>query len=175
MSQAPNTQQPSIALPVVALVCVFVCWPIGLVLAIVSLVKYSDAAGSTAKTLAIIALGINLVMLPMVGIMAAIAIPNFVKFQCKSKQSEAKGNLKALYVAEESFRAEFDTYSADLTKIGFTPRGTKIRYTYVVDAASKESFHAVAQVLPQYHAELGTDAWAIDEKNNIVNTLNGCN
>ena len=29
-------------------------------------------------------------------LLAAIAFPNFVKFQCRSKQSESKGNLKAV-------------------------------------------------------------------------------
>jgi type IV pilus assembly protein PilA len=51
-----------------------------------------------------------MIVVAIIGILAAIAIPNFVKFQCRSKQSEAKGNMKALYVAQESYRAEFDTY-----------------------------------------------------------------
>ena len=51
-----------------------------------------------------------MIVVAIIGILAAIAIPNFVKFQCRSKQSEAKGNLKAIYVAEESYRAERDHY-----------------------------------------------------------------
>ena len=43
-------------------------------------------------------------------ILAAIAIPNFVKFQCRSKQSEAKTNLKALYVAYQGYHSEYDLY-----------------------------------------------------------------
>ncbi len=31
------------------------------------------------------------------GLLASIAIPNFIKFQARSKQSEAKANLKAIY------------------------------------------------------------------------------
>ena len=35
-----------------------------------------------------------MIAVAIIGILAAIAIPNFMKFQAKSKQSEAKGNLK---------------------------------------------------------------------------------
>src|SRR5256885_13684030 len=80
-----------------------------------------------------------MIVVAIIWILAAIAIPNFVKFQCRSKQSEAKGNMKAMYVAEESYRSEFDTYlscpSANCSgtgtnDIGFAPKGAKIRYSY---------------------------------------------
>ena len=176
MSQSPQTHtQPSSTLPIIALVCVFLCMPLGLILAIVALIKTSDAPGSQARTLSIVALAANALLVPVIGIMAAIAIPNFVKFQCGSKESEAKGNLKALYVAEESYRAEVDSYDADFTKIGFSPRGTRIRYRYVVDAASKTHFHAVATVDPQFVGELHDDRWEIDDKNALTHVTDGCN
>ena len=37
-----------------------------------------------------------MIVVAIIGILAAIAIPNFIKFQAKSKQSEAKTNLKAI-------------------------------------------------------------------------------
>src|SRR5687767_2600522 len=90
-----------------------------------------------------------MIVVAIIGILAAIAIPNFVKFQCRSKQSEAKGNLKALYVAQESYRAEFDSYLASCgggcmtsNSIGFTPKGNKIRYTY--DTTGGATFTATA-------------------------------
>ena len=172
MSQSP--QQPSIILPVLALVCVVVCWPIGLILAIISIVKYSDATGSSAKTLSIVALAGNLLLVPVIGILAAIAVPSFVKYQCRAKQSEAKSNLRALYVAQETFRADHDTYDADLTKISFSPYGAKKRYRYLVDAATATHFHAVATVDPQYVGELATDRWEIDETNAVTNVSDGC-
>ncbi|MBI2370572.1 MAG: prepilin-type N-terminal cleavage/methylation domain-containing protein, partial [Deltaproteobacteria bacterium] len=36
-----------------------------------------------------------MIVVAIIGILAAIAIPNFLRFQAKSKQSEAKTNLAA--------------------------------------------------------------------------------
>ena|GEM_PF-749688 len=154
-----------------ALVCFALFWPIGVVLAIVSMVKFHSAKGTTARTLAIVALVMNLLLpIPICGIRAAIAIPNFVKFQCRSKQSEAKGNLKVLYVAEEVSRAEVDTYSTDPKAIEFTPRGQKLRYTYTILSATKDAFSAEARGT----GDMDGDLWTIDEKNALTNVSNSC-
>ncbi|MBW2713505.1 MAG: prepilin-type N-terminal cleavage/methylation domain-containing protein [Deltaproteobacteria bacterium] len=51
-----------------------------------------------------------MIVVAIIGILSAIAIPNFVKFQLRSKTSEAKVNLKAIVVAEDAYYAEFGTY-----------------------------------------------------------------
>src|SRR5262250_3352949 len=43
-------------------------------------------------------------------VVAIIAIPNFIKFQLRSKAGEAKVNLAAIRTAEESYFAEAGTY-----------------------------------------------------------------
>nr|AFX67136.1 pilin [Myxococcus sp. 132B01] len=74
-----------------------------------------------------------MIVVAIIGILAAIAIPNFIKFQARSKQSEAKTNLKALYTAQKSFFSEKDRYSNFANEIGFAPeRGN--RYAYLVSA-----------------------------------------
>jgi len=65
----------------------------------------------------------------IIGILAAIAIPNFMRFQAKSRQGEAKANLGAIYTAIESFRNEYGTYTTDLSVIGWLPSGAP-RYNY---------------------------------------------
>ena len=51
-----------------------------------------------------------MIVVAIIGILAAIAIPNFLKFQAKSKQSEAKTNLKGIYTAETGYFGEQNTY-----------------------------------------------------------------
>ena len=53
-----------------------------------------------------------MIVVAIIGILAAIAIPNFIKFQCRSKQSEAKTNLKSIYVGQVAYHGENDTYLA---------------------------------------------------------------
>jgi type IV pilus assembly protein PilA len=45
-----------------------------------------------------------MIVVAIIGILAAIAIPNFVKYQLRSKFSEASANLEGLRKAEESLR-----------------------------------------------------------------------
>ena len=51
-----------------------------------------------------------MIVVAIIGILAAIAIPNFLKFQLKAKTSEGKTNLAAIRTAEESVFAEFGAY-----------------------------------------------------------------
>jgi type IV pilus assembly protein PilA len=55
-----------------------------------------------------------MIVVAIIGILAAIAIPNFIRFQLKAKSSEGKTNLAAIRTAEESYYAEYGSYvSAD--------------------------------------------------------------
>jgi type IV pilus assembly protein PilA len=70
-----------------------------------------------------------MVVVAIIGILAAIAIPNFIKFQARAKQSEAKSNIKTIYSNEKAFLAERDRYAIKVQELGFGPeRGN--RYTY---------------------------------------------
>jgi len=51
-----------------------------------------------------------MIVVAIIGILAAIAIPNFLMFQLRSKTSEGKTNLAAIRTAEEGYYAEFGTY-----------------------------------------------------------------
>ena len=47
-----------------------------------------------------------MIVVAIIGILAAIAIPNFLRFQAKSKQSEAKTNLGGIFTAEIAYFGE---------------------------------------------------------------------
>src|SRR5687767_13455519 len=71
-----------------------------------------------------------MIVVAIIGILAAIAIPNFIRFQARSKQGEAKANLKSLFTSQKSFYQEHDGYRTNIKEIGFAPeRGNRYMYT----------------------------------------------
>ena len=66
-----------------------------------------------------------MIVVAIIGILAAIAIPNFLRFQLKSKSSEGKVNLAAIRTAEESYLAEFGSYVAAAPAPTTAPTTTK--------------------------------------------------
>jgi type IV pilus assembly protein PilA len=53
-----------------------------------------------------------MIVVAIIGILAAIAIPNFLQYQLKSRQSEAKVNLNAIKTSMIAFQAEKSCYLA---------------------------------------------------------------
>ncbi len=51
-----------------------------------------------------------MIVVAIIGILAAIAIPNFLNFRLKAKTSEAKSNLGAIRSTEVAYFAEYNVY-----------------------------------------------------------------
>ncbi len=112
--------------------------------------------GNSNKTLLIIALIVGglLVFCMCSGVLAAIAIPNFVRFQARSKQAECKTTLKSMYVAQQAYFAEKADYADDAADLSmFSTAGSK-RYTYfggpelIINPTSRESAPVDEDSLP---------------------------
>jgi len=94
-----------------------------------------------------------MIVVVIIGILAALAIPRFMRATTKSKQSEAKNILKQIYAMERAYRQEYDAYWGDGTTAsaaaatGFARIGVDImstaRYTYTI-AATANTFTATA-------------------------------
>jgi len=78
-----------------------------------------------------------MIVVAIIGILAAIAIPNFLRFQAKSKQSEAKTNLGGIFTAETSWFAEHNQF-AGLGLISWAPVGSAVRYRYTLGTAAED-------------------------------------
>ena len=74
-----------------------------------------------------------MIVVAIIGVLASIAVPQYSKFQAKSRQSEVRIQLGATYTVEQSFAAENSTYTSCLGQTGYNRDGTKFYYTIGFD------------------------------------------
>jgi type IV pilus assembly protein PilA len=67
-----------------------------------------------------------MIVVAIIGILAAIAIPNFVRFQLRSKAGEGKLNLVAIRSAEGGYFGEYGRYVAMATSPGVVLTGVGV-------------------------------------------------
>lgn len=59
-----------------------------------------------------------MIVVAIIGILAAIAVPNYQKYQAKARQAEVKLNMSGAYTALQSYIVENSSYSSCLSAIG---------------------------------------------------------
>lgn len=101
-----------------------------------------------------------MIVVAIIGILAAIAIPNFVDMQYRAKRAEVPGNVDGIKTAQIAYDAAFDTYvqvssykpsstvgktqkdwtsGTDFDTLGWGPDG-KVRGAYKVTSKSSTDF-----------------------------------
>ncbi|WP_413293259.1 type IV pilin protein [Bdellovibrio sp. HCB185ZH] len=68
-----------------------------------------------------------MVVVAIIGVLAAIAVPAVNKYIAKARQSEAKTNLASLYTSEKAFYAEYTVFDSRFAAVGYSPEG-QLRY-----------------------------------------------
>ncbi len=69
-----------------------------------------------------------MIVVAIIGILSAIAVPNYQKYQARARQSEAKIGLAGLFTTEKSYAVESSTFSACLPSVGFQLPNTQRFY-----------------------------------------------
>ncbi len=100
---------------------------------------------------------------PLIGVAAAIAIPNFIKFDARARQSEAKANLKAAYFAQFTVLERRDRWGRDFQEIGFAPEKGR-RYTYCMGKECLPCDREGCKVSPPPHPCQGLTSVGKDRK-----------
>lgn len=77
-----------------------------------------------------------MIVVAIIGLLAAVGVPQYQKFQARARQSEAKTALGALYSAEAAFFQEWNCYQSDLRNVGFGVSGVNLRYITGVRSAA---------------------------------------
>ena len=111
-----------------------------------------------------------MIVVVIIGILAALAIPRFMQATTKSKQSECKQLLKQIYTMQRTFRQERGTYGDNGVSIAagaggvFPQIGVEIQtsaiYSYALVAA-QNTFTATATANLDDDATI--DTWTINE------------
>ncbi len=93
-----------------------------------------------------------MIVVVVVSILAAVAFPNYQEFTARAKRTEARSALLRLALNQERFYLNNNTFTQDLTLLGFstTPTwDTETGYYRVrVDSADATNFEATATYLP---------------------------
>ena len=89
-----------------------------------------------------------MIVVVILGILTAIAYPSYRQYVAKAKRNEAKAALLQIASMQERFYLQNNTYTADMTKLGF-PVGANFMtdsnsYVVNVTAASPAAFSATA-------------------------------
>ncbi len=122
-----------------------------------------------------------MIVVVIIGILAALAIPRFMRASTKAKQSEAKQILKQIYTMERAYRQEKDTYIAyaavgaggNMPEIGVEVMNAA-RYSYTVAAGAggiATSFLATATAVINLDDDLTVDTWTINDLGQLVVTI----
>ena len=122
-----------------------------------------------------------MIVVVIIGILAALAIPRFMTATTKSKQSECKQILKQIYTMERTYRQANDVYwgqgtAADslpanqhnFATIGIEiPAGARYLYNITVANAAALTITATATGLDD---DASNDVWQIDQDGILVCT-----
>ncbi len=99
-----------------------------------------------------------MIVVAIIGILAAIAIPNFQLFQLRSRASEGKSNLAAIRVAQEGYRSEFRTFvpaPAPLPRALAALDGDKANWPAVAAGFDIVGFEPEGEVFYSYQVTTG--------------------
>lgn len=120
-----------------------------------------------------------MIVVVIVGILAALAIPRFMRAATKSKQSEAREILKQVYTMERAYFVENETYclngvtASGAAPLAFASLAIEImppaRYTYVITMAAPNQFTCTATA--NLDDDATVDTWIIDQSGVLQNTI----
>jgi len=120
-----------------------------------------------------------MIVVVIIGILAALAIPRFMRATTKAKQSEAKQLLKQIYTMQQTYKQANDIYwtptagaASATNQMAFATLGVEVastaRYTYTL-VATATTFTCTATANLDDDATI--DTWTIDQDGVLLVTI----
>ncbi len=107
-----------------------------------------------------------MIVVVIIGILAAIAYPNYRQYAARAKRNEAKAELLKIATLQERFYLQNNTYTADMTNLGFAlssnNKSDTESYNIDVGAADANDYTATATYLNPDAEELICKTFVID-------------
>lgn len=85
-----------------------------------------------------------MIVVAIIGVLSAVAVPNFKKYQAKAKTTEAKIQLAAAYTAEQAFYGDFGMYAHCLGYMGYDPHNENSARYYMIGFSETQVINASA-------------------------------
>ena len=70
-----------------------------------------------------------MIVVAIIGILAAIAIPNFLAMQLRAKRAELPTNVDAIRTAEKAYHAEWDAFTSAAATPSTAPNRQQVEFT----------------------------------------------
>ena len=108
-----------------------------------------------------------MIVVVIIGILAALAYPNLEKYLKRARQTEAKTNLSAIYTAQKIYFTLHQSYAEDINELDLSlVQGDP--YTFTMEA-STSTFKAQAE--GNIDDDDVLDTWTIDQDKDLRNTI----
>ena len=90
-----------------------------------------------------------MIVVIIVGILAAVAYPNYREFAARAKRNEAKAELLKIATNQERFYLNNNTYTNDMTQLGFPVADDFVTESgsYTIDVAGADASNYTATAL----------------------------
>lgn len=123
-----------------------------------------------------------MIVVVIIGILAALAIPRFMSAGVRAKQSEAKSILKQLYVNQRTYFQEYESYwdpggavMSQASPRAFAPILAELmptaRYVYSISVNNLTFVATATAADPGLDDDPAADVWTINDAGILTNTV----
>lgn len=114
-----------------------------------------------------------MVVVAIIGVLAAVAVPQVNKYIAKARQTEAKTILSSIYTSEKAFYAEYTAYHSAFGAIGYSPEG-KLRYVAGFSAAGTPAGTTHGFTTPITGVAASVNTLTYCQTGGVIATARGC-